>query len=258
MPGPPSRHTGAVLALVPDSASARAHAQALLLAGYAVDLAHERVQALTGVLAKPVDVLLAHPSLLEDSFVRRLRQHPQTEALGIVFLLEENDGPTRVARMEAGADHVLPWDVSSDELDAVLQRVLRQRALLHRLHTDRENVVEVLHALSQAVLLVDGAGHVAMANEAAYRLLELQPDIVRLWTFDQILLAMGVPGTLARRWASPDVQTVEDIVAGQLGERSVCVRVRSSALDLVGTPGRLRLVVLEDLSVDGPAEAPVV
>jgi CheY-like chemotaxis protein len=229
------------------------HTRSLLLSGYSVDFAHERVAALTGVLAKPVDILLAHPTLLDDAFVRRLRQHPQTESLGIVLLQDEEDAGTRVARLEAGADYVLAADVTASELDAVLQRLLRQRALLERALTDRENVVEVLHTLTQAVLLVDSTGRVALANEAAYRLLELQPDIVRLWTFDQILLAMGVPGSLAGRWTDPAVRTFEDIVEGQLGDRSVCVRVRSSAVDLVGTPGHLRLVVLEDLTTSQPA-----
>jgi len=108
----------------------------LALERYAVLTALTESDALACLRAGPVDVVLLHASAPDVeclAVLRRLQQHPALRGAAVVVVLSDVDEPrvaerARVSVLSAGADDVVHWSDSLDELVLRLLAIGRRAA----------------------------------------------------------------------------------------------------------------------------------
>lgn len=215
--------------------------------GYEVVAAADAFGAVCEVLAREVDLVVA-PADHKDAtpLLALLRRHPVTEAVGVVFLDPGGSQAHRLSLFRAGADDVLPTGMDPEELDVRLQAHIRARHGAGVAAAELASVRALLDAMDDALLLMGDDGHVTYANRAARRMLDLNPDVLRLLNLPRILDAFGVPAPVIARLLSADPGIIEEaeVVVGGLRRE---LRLRVEQVADAGTNRRHRAVRIVDL-----------
>lgn len=226
--------------------------------GYEAIEVADSFAAVCEVLAREVDLVVASADHRDAvPLLGLLRRHPVTEAVGVVFLDPGGSREHRIGLFRAGADDVLPTGLDPEELDVRLQAHIRARAAAAHAASELASVRALLDALDDALLLVDEVGTVTYANRPARRLLNLNPDVLRLLNLPRILDAFGVPATVIARLLSADPGVVEEAEVSVGGTRRQ-LRLRVEQVADPATNRRHRAVRVQDLAAvrELPSQVP--
>lgn len=146
-------------------------------------------------------------------------------------------------------------EISYRELQGEVQqlgRELQQRNLalgasLAENRAMRESLEQILDSMPCGVLVVDGAGVIAMANPEAARLLGTEPEelgsLAEVWALRGIDLSVGLVGSAAEDAAEQELR----LSGPEVGERWLAVRRRQLGRAAEGEAAR-SVVILRDVS----------
>ena len=161
--------------LIVDDEPAGQEALAALLREYNLAFASDGAGALAQAAAKRPDLILLDvmmPGMDGFEVCRRLRDTPALAEIPIVMITALDDRDSRLAGIEAGADHFVAKPFNRAELRARVQTIARLNRY-QRLLAERTKLARVIELAPDSLLIVDQAGTIALANPAAAQLLGL-------------------------------------------------------------------------------------
>ena len=115
----------------------------LLLEGYRVTAARNGLEALEAALAEPPDLVLLDvlmPEMSGYEVCQRLKAHPSTSDVPIIFVTAKGEVNERVIGLEVGADDYISKPYHPDELRARVKAALRTKTARDRLRQEREEM----------------------------------------------------------------------------------------------------------------------
>ena len=115
----------------------------LLLEGYRVSTARNGLEALEAALSEPPDLVLLDVMMPEmDGYevCQRLKAHPSTSDVPIIFVTAKGEVNERVIGLEVGADDYISKPYHPDELRARVKAALRTKVARDRLRQEREEM----------------------------------------------------------------------------------------------------------------------
>jgi two-component system, OmpR family, KDP operon response regulator KdpE len=160
-------------------------------AGYSVETAATKAEALDAVSIRPPDVLVLDLVLPDGSGVEVCEEIRRWSTLPILVLSAVGDEREKVRALDAGADDYITKPFGSDELTARLRALLRRSA-----DSGGDPVIEI------GELRIDLAGHTVTSGGAEVHLTPIEFDLLRalaqsrgkLVTHRQLLHEVWGPG----------------------------------------------------------------
>ena len=197
--------------------------------GHRVHVCQQTGAALRDLLELDIDLLILDPGLDVDeddlAVIERLHDRGPTRAVPIAVLLADRERWLRTCAWRAGADDVIDPAARSDELDARVQRLVRTGRRQRAMVAQFQRLRSLTNFVSDAMVVMDGTGRAEVANDAACRMLGLDPDILRARPLTKIFSVMGVPRDTIERMLTTDGVIDEDLSASIDGaERSLQMR----------------------------------
>jgi two-component system KDP operon response regulator KdpE len=192
-------------------------------AGYAVEAAHDKSEALAALAARPPDVLVLDLVLPDGSGVEVCEEVRRWSRLPILVLSAVGDEREKVRALDAGADDYVTKPFGSDELLA------RLRALMRRSAQERGDPV-----LEIGELTIDFPDRRVTRAGADVHLTPIEFDLVRV-------LAQNEGRLVTHR------QLLRDVWGPQYGEETHYLRVHIAHIraKLERDPSRPRYVITE-------------
>jgi two-component system, OmpR family, KDP operon response regulator KdpE len=160
-------------------------------AGYSVETAATKAEALDAVSIRPPDVLVLDLVLPDGSGVEVCEEVRRWSTLPILVLSAVGDEREKVRALDAGADDYITKPFGSDELTARLRALLRRSA-----DSGGDPVIEI------GELRIDLAGHTVASGGTEVHLTPIEFDLLRalaqsrgkLLTHRQLLHEVWGPG----------------------------------------------------------------
>jgi diguanylate cyclase (GGDEF)-like protein/PAS domain S-box-containing protein len=173
---------------------------------------------------------------------RRLKAHPATTRIPVIFMSARGDTEDIVAGFDTGAADYIPKPLRLEEVCARVRAQLRLRSSTETQSEQTDRLRMIVNSMDQGLLIVEGCGRVQYANPACDRYLGYAPEeLVGLSLKD--LLDCNEPGCC------------EGLDALTYGTREVKIRHRDGglrAMDLTMTPMHaadgLFVVLLHDIT----------
>ena len=249
---------GSIL-IVDDEYGVRSGIRTILeMDGYEVAEAADGAAALAALGERDFDVALLDYRLPDTDGLSLLRTMKQRGCEAMVCMITAYANiDTAVAATRQGVDFFLPKPFNPDDLEGVIETLLRHKrarteadrlraeheASLLALAEEKTQTHSLVSSLRDAVLVVNRAGDVVLANPPMLELLELGEDAV-LMRPAQGLLGGGALAPLCEQLAAPAKdRTVRQL---ELGERTWMASIVTFRGD--GGAERGRIITLSDIS----------
>jgi signal transduction histidine kinase len=145
-----------------------------------------------------------------------LRTQPATQSVPILMLTIHNETCDLVQGLAAGADDFLAKPYNAAELSARISALVRARRMGERADSAERTVRALLMQLPEAVVSVDGGGHIVFVNLEAQRMLGADAKTLRAQRLQTLVegLVVGRGATQADQAVSlPDVRRGDRIYA---------------------------------------------
>jgi diguanylate cyclase (GGDEF)-like protein/PAS domain S-box-containing protein len=173
---------------------------------------------------------------------RRLKAHPATTRIPVIFMSARGDTEDIVAGFDTGAADYIPKPLRLEEVCARVRAQLRLRSSTDTQSEQTDRLRMIVNSMDQGLLIVEGCGRVQYANPACDRYLGYAPEALVGQTLRD-LLDCSEPGCC------------ESLDAMSYGTREVKIRHRDGglrAMDLTMTPMHaadgLFVVLLHDIT----------
>jgi diguanylate cyclase (GGDEF)-like protein/PAS domain S-box-containing protein len=173
---------------------------------------------------------------------RRLKAHPATTRIPVIFMSARGDTEDIVAGFDTGAADYIPKPLRLEEVCARVRAQLRLRSGTDTQSEQTDRLRMIVNSMDQGLLIVEGCGRVQYANPACDRYLGYAPEELVGRSLGE-LLDCKEPGCC------------EGLDAMSYGTREVRIRHRDGALramDLTMTPMHaadgLFVVLLHDIT----------
>jgi two-component system cell cycle response regulator len=161
---------------------------------------------------------------------RRLKAHPATTRIPVIFMSARDATDDIVAGFDSGAADYIPKPLRLEEVCARVRAQLRLRSSSETQTAQADRLRMIVNSMDQGLLIIERNGRVQYANPACDRYLGYAPEeLVGRSLAD--LLAHGADGAAAA--------DTPDVTATHQGTREVWIRHRDGdlrAMDLTMTP----------------------
>jgi diguanylate cyclase (GGDEF)-like protein/PAS domain S-box-containing protein len=201
----------------------------MLRQGYQTFVATSGDRALDIAQRVKPDVILLDvvmPGLDGLETCRRLKAHPATARIPVIFMSARGDTADIVAGFDTGAADYIPKPLRLEEVCARVRAQLRLRSSTDTQSEQADRLRMIVNSMDQGLLIVEGCGRVQYANPACDRYLGYAPDE---------LVGLSLKDLLD----GPDAGYWESLDAIGHGTREVNIRHRDGglrAMDLTMTP----------------------
>lgn len=241
---------GRVLLADDDDVGRYVVATMLRRAGFAVEEAPDGATAVEAAQHQPPDVAILDvkmPALNGFEACRVMKTDEGTRHVPVLLLSATfKDDEARVEGLEGGADAYLTQPVESPVLVATVRSLMRFRQLEHAVNESARQWGATFDAISDAVVLVDGAGVVQRANHSFERLLGLEAGAAVGRSAPELVPALAPDRVLAA--TAPDPFDVD------VGDRVLRARIDLLA-PAAGLPGEAaRVITMSDVTALRAAE----
>jgi PAS domain S-box-containing protein len=262
--GATSRATEGRVLIADDNPDLRRYLVKLLSPYWAVETAHDGIEALEVIRERPPDLLVTDvmmPRLDGFGLLRELRSAPETRDLPVVMLSARAGEEASIEGLEAGADDYLPKPFSGRELvarvRAHLELSLARRQASAALRSERLLLEQTLQQLLVGVLVAEApSDEIVLANDqvgAMFGRENLTPQEIREHIWERMYLPdrktlLGRPGLLTR--AIRDGEVITEMELAYRTDDGRWRTIISSAAPIVDKHGApvAGVAVLEDIS----------
>jgi diguanylate cyclase (GGDEF)-like protein/PAS domain S-box-containing protein len=201
----------------------------MLRQGYQTFVATSGDRALDIALRVKPDLILLDvvmPGIDGLETCRRLKAHPATTRIPVIFMSARGDTEDIVAGFDTGAADYIPKPLRLEEVCARVRAQLRLRSTADTQSEQADRLRMIVNSMDQGLLIVEGCGRVQYANPACDRYLGYAPEELVGRSLKE-LLSCEEPGCC------------EALDAMNYGTREVKIRHRDGglrAMDLTMTP----------------------
>ena len=201
----------------------------MLRQGYQTFVATSGDRALDIALRVKPDLILLDvvmPGIDGLETCRRLKAHPATTRIPVIFMSARGETEDIVAGFDTGAADYIPKPLRLEEVCARVRAQLRLRSTADTQSEQADRLRMIVNSMDQGLLIVEGCGRVQYANPACDRYLGYAPEELVGRSLKE-LLSCEEPGCC------------EALDAMNYGTREVKIRHRDGglrAMDLTMTP----------------------
>ncbi|MGH2395971.1 MAG: sigma 54-interacting transcriptional regulator, partial [bacterium] len=145
--------------------------------GYDVSVAEDGHRALELIKAQPFELVLLDVLMPEmDGFTtcERLKAHPSTEDIPIIFMTALADTVDKVKGLELGAVDYITKPFHQAEVNARIATHLALQRLKRTLQESEERLSRIIESAMDAIITLDQSGDIVLFNRAAERGLRCQ------------------------------------------------------------------------------------
>jgi len=221
----------------------------MLREGYQTFVATSGERALEIALRVKPDLVLLDivmPGIDGLEACRRLKAHPATTRIPVIFMSARGETEDIVAGFDIGAADYIPKPLRLEEVCARVRAQLRMRTSSETQTAQADRLRMIVNSMDQGLLIVEDCGRIQYANPACDRYLGYQPDE---------LVGRPLADLLERGDAREPGGCVDVKELGGHGTREVLIRHRDGglrAMDLTMTPMHaddgLFVALLHDIS----------
>ncbi len=202
----------------------------MLRQGYQTFVATSGERALDIALRVKPDLVLLDivmPGMDGLEACRRLKAHPATARIPVIFISARDETADIVAGFDIGAADYIPKPLRMEEVCARVRAQLRMRTTSETQTAQADRLRMIVNSMDQGLLIVEASGRIQYANPACDRYLGCKPED---------LVGRRLADLLEQTEAQADA--VADAAIGQ-GTREVNIRHHDGslrAMDLTVTP----------------------
>lgn len=224
-----------ILLLSPERGGEESFRQRLEELGHRVHACESTGPALRDLLDMDIDLMVMDPGADVDedalAVIERLHDRGPTRWVPIAVLIPDGERWLRTCAWRGGADDVIDPSAKADEIDARVQRLVRTGRRQREMIARYDRLQSLTDLLGDAMVVLDGTGHVETSNEAVGRTLDLDPDILRERAFTRILNVMGVPRDTIERMLTTD-DLIDETLSVNVGSTDRALQMRCARLPI--------------------------
>jgi len=181
----------------------------MLRQGYQTFVATSGQRALQIALRIKPDLLLLDivmPGMDGLETCRRLKAHPATSHIPVIFMSARGETADIVAGFDSGAADYIPKPLRMEEVCARVRAQLRMRTTSATQTAQADRLRMIVNSMDQGLLIIEASGRIQYANPACDRYLGCQPEELVGRRLDELMAQPGAGAGEAIAHGTREVQ----------------------------------------------------